>query len=132
MFISIRKPDPPKKKWYMQPALILSMIAMFVLAPVGAIYNGMSEELKKKADNQTVILLIEQLKEDSQRQWKEIDRNRDRTEQRPSTTIKKAEPKEEKKVLSPEEFEKYLNMKPEMQEKYKKYLESRGYDVTDL
>jgi hypothetical protein len=138
-----KPPPPPPKKWYTQPALILTMIAMFVLAPVGAIYNGMTEELKKKADNKTVILLIQQLKEDSDRQWKEIDRNRDRSEQKvisapknveitgPRATIKRVEPAQ-KPVLTPEQFEKYLSMKPEIKVKYKKYLESRGYDIEGL
>jgi hypothetical protein len=38
----------------------------------------------------------------------------------------------EKKVLSPEQFGKYLSLKPEIKVKYKAYLEKRGYDVSDL
>jgi len=38
----------------------------------------------------------------------------------------------DKRVLTPEMFERYLEMKPEIQAKYKRYLKSRGYDVEGL
>ena len=37
-----------------------------------------------------------------------------------------------KPILSPDQFEKYLEMKPENQERYKKYLDRRGYDTDGL
>jgi hypothetical protein len=48
------------------------------------------------------------------------------------TTKKEANVKIEKKILNPEQFERYLSMRPEVKAKYKAYLEKRGYDVSDL
>lgn len=93
---------------------------MFVLGPVGVIYNGMSEELKKKADNATVILLIQQQKEENDRQWKEIQRNRDGSPQRNVVVAPKATKLEVKK-LTPSEYADYIKMTPQQQEAYRKY-----------
>lgn len=40
-------------------ALIFTVIATLVLGPVGYLWNGMAEELKKKADYETVIKMLE-------------------------------------------------------------------------
>jgi len=37
-----------------------------------------------------------------------------------------------KKILTPEQFEKYMTMAPELQEKYKRYLRHKGYDTEGL
>ena len=75
MFFWKREPPPPPPPipFYRKPAvvsIILTVIIVFVLGPVGFIFNGMTEELEKKADNETVILLIKQIKENDDRQWR--------------------------------------------------------------
>ena len=130
MYFSFKKPEPPPKPIYKQKpiatlAVILSIIGMFVLGPVGAIYKGMTEELKTKANNETLLLYMKQQKEDNDRQWKEIERNRD-TQQSISTprNVKIVQPKAIKlvvKKLTPTEYVNYINMTPEQQIAYKKY-----------
>ena len=67
---------PPKEVFYRKNpiatiAVILTMIGMFVLGPIGAIYNGMTEELKQKVDNKTLQLMIEKDRAEIKRQQKE-------------------------------------------------------------
>ena len=125
-----RKPPPPPLPIYKQRpiatiAVILTMIAMFVLAPVGVIYDGMTEELKGKADNATVILLIKQIKENDDRQWKEIENNRKHPEQTTISAPKNLQMmkaiKLKVKKLTPAEYVSFINMSPEQQKAYKKY-----------
>lgn len=132
-----RKPAPLKPFYKRQPvatvAVILTMVAMFVLAPVGVIYDGLTEELKGKADNATVILLIQQIKENDNRQWKEIENNRKQHQvalQAPKNLQMKTV--RVKVILTPDEFEKYMNMTSESRVAYKKYLENTGKDVRGL
>lgn len=134
MFNLFRKPEPPPpppKKWYNQPALILSIVTVFILSPVGVIYKGITEELKKKADYDTVILILKQQKENDDRQWKEIERNRE-PQQKVSRMVSAPTEIKLKVVLTPEEFEKYISLSPEVRARYKKYLESTGKDVSGL
>lgn len=150
MFWRREPPPPPEPVYRKRPiatiAVILSFIGMFVLGPIGAIYKGLTEELKSKANNETLLLYMKQQKEDSDRQWKEIERNRQQQIQlsppravkvqtpvsEPSKVEYIAPPAEKTKVLTPEQFEKILSMKPEIRIKYKKYLESKGFDVSGL
>jgi len=126
-----KKPEPPlpiyKRKPIATAAVVLTIVGMFVLTPVGAIYEGMSEELKQKANNETVLLYMKQQKETDDRQWKAIERNLESPKKQVEVNrvIKK-------KVLTPEQFEKYLTMPPEVQVKYKKYLEAIGYDISGM
>ena len=143
-FLKKEPPPPPppiyKRKPIASAAVVLTMIGMFVLGPVGAIYKGMTEELKKKADYETVILILKQQKEKDDRQWEEIKNNRQQATISAPKSVRitgptavmnrKIEPK--KQVLTPDQFEKYLNMTPDVQVKYKRYLKSRGYDVEGL
>jgi len=137
IFNIFNKPPPPPPIYKRQPlatlAVILTIIATFVLGPIGVIYNSMSEELKGKADNETVILLIEQIKENDKRQWEEIQRNRDR-KQITSSIISKSinRPASAKKTVPPEMFKTYLSLEPELRTKYKQYLVLKGYDVEGL
>jgi pyruvate carboxylase len=120
MFSRWKQPPPPKPI-YKNPAavsIIVTLVIFFVFGPIGVIYNGMSEELKKKADNNTVILLLKQIKENDDRQWQEIERNRE-SRQRLQEVPKKVEVITKK--LTPAEFEAYMNMTPEQKEKYRKY-----------
>jgi len=135
MWTFFRKPPPPPKPIYKrQPiataAVILTIIGMFVFGPIGVIYNSMSEELKGKANNETVILYMKQQKETDDRQWKALEQQI----QVPKSMML-SPPNSlsiEKPVLTVEQFEKYMSMVPEIRSKYKIYLESRGYDVEGL
>ena len=105
-------------------------------------------------------MMIEQQKEEAERQREEDAKKFEQIQQTQQKTLERIEqqqrvapPKEfrvksnsenvreerseaartqHKRTLTPEQFERYLLMKPEIQEKYKKYLESRGYDVEGL
>lgn len=126
-------PEPPfyKKRPVATAAVILSIIGMFVLGPVGAIYKGMTEELKKKADYETVILILKQQEKKDDRQWKEIERNRN-NKQTISTPKNMKVVTGAKIVLTPEEFNTYMNLSTERRVAYKKYLENAGKDVRGL
>jgi len=132
IFNIFRKPPPPPPPIYKrQPiataAVILTIVGMFVLGPIGAIYKGLTEELKQKANNETVLLYMKQQKEVDDRQWKAIETQLQ--QKRTRSAIATGTPK---LVLTPEQFEKYLKMPPDIQVKYKEYLKSRGYDVDGL
>ena len=172
------EPPPPPPIYKRQPiataAVILTLVGMFVLGPVGYLWNGMAEELKAvkaevkelekdKATNENVKEALNELKEqrkETQGSIKEqnnaiqknqvaIERILIRQELLPpggfklkgksdgppaESTKEKVNRivKQEKPVLTPEQFERYMEMKPEIQAKYKKYLESRGYDINGL
>ena len=134
IFTIFQKPPPPKPIYKKQPiactAVLLTVIGMFVLGPVGLLWNGMAEELEKKANNETVILYMKQQKETDDRQWEALEQQI----QIPKSMIL-SPPNSlsiEKPVLTVEQFEKYMSMLPEIRDKYKMYLESRGYDVAGL
>ena len=135
MWTFFRKPPPPPKPIYKrQPiataAVILTIIGMFVFGPIGVIYNSISEELKGKANNETVILYMKQQKETDDRQWKALEQQI----QVPKSMML-SPPNSlsiEKPVLTVEQFEKYISLAPEVRSKYKIYLESKGYDVEGL
>ena len=168
MYNPFRKPEPEPPIYKRQPiataAIILTLIGMFVLGPVGIIYKSMSEELKKKVDNETLQLMIQKDREALQRQEAALkekgvkdekqdaaiienqktlimirEKNaaieapksvviRDTSEIKASTSIRK----EEKKPLPPDFFEKFIKLAPAVQERYKRYLEAKGYDVEGL
>jgi len=130
-------PPPPLPIYKRQPiataAVILTTIGMFVLGPVGMLWNGMAEELKKKADNETIIIMLQQNKETDDRQWEAIKENRvvrstSKAMRNPEVMV--AKPKGI--ALTPEQFEKYLTLTSEIRTKYKKYLKAKGYDVGGL
>jgi hypothetical protein len=122
-----------KRKPIATAAIILTVVGMFILGPIGVIYQGMTEELKKKANNETVILYMQQQKEKDDQQWKAIERI---IEAPRNLTIKNEASKDnvevQKQVLTPEQFEKYLSLKPEVRVEYKKYLQQRGFDTSGL
>lgn len=122
-----RKPPPPpiyKRKPIATAMLVLTMVTIFVLGPVGIIYKGMSEELKKKADYETVILILRQQKEKDDRQWEEIKNNRKQqqlaiTAPKNLQMMKAIELKVKK--LTPTEYVSFINMSSAQQAAYKKY-----------
>jgi len=126
-------PPPPPKLWIQKPAwvsIVITAVVVLVLGPVGFIWNGMAEEQKEHRN--AIVQNQLAIKEILTRQQMLIEAPKNLTITGPNATIKKVEPKPSKPVLSPEQFEKYMQMKPEIQAKYKKYLESRGYDVEGL
>jgi hypothetical protein len=161
IFNLFRQPPPPEPFYKKAPiataAVILTMIGMFVLGPIGYIWNGMTEELKKKVDNTTLQMMIQKDREAIARQTEEL-KEKDQKDAKQDAAIienqktlimltspqvvpfkKKVEveesyiaPKMEKKSIPPELFVKYWELKPEIQVKYKKYLEHQGYDVSGL
>jgi hypothetical protein len=135
MFNIFSKP-PPRKLWIEKPAwitIVISLIVIFVLGPAGVIYNGIAEEQKQHKD--AIVQNQLAIKELLTRQQLILDRKLVITPPSNLKIEKKEinEPNTTKKpVLTPEQFEKYLSMKPEIKVKYKKYLESRGYDIEGL
>ncbi len=119
-----RKP-PPEKPWFMKPGwvtIMITLIVIFVLGPIGAIYQGIAEELKQNTSaivqNQLAIkeLLTRQQMILAPKAVKIIDP--------PRKTVKKPVP--------PDYFQAYMNMSQESRSGYKKYLEQLGYDVRGL
>jgi len=133
MFFWKREPPPPPPPipFYRKPAvvsIILTVIIVFVLGPVGFIFNGMTEELEKKADNETVILLIKQIKENDDRQWKEIEQNRQQQAPAPPRNVQitgsaavmnPVQTHEGVKALSFKDFKEYRNAIKEDQEAFR-------------
>ena len=135
IFNLFRQPPPPPPFYKARPvataAVILTMIGMFVLGPIGAIYTGLTEDLKEKANNETVLLYMKQQKETDDRQWKAIEK---RLEPPKGLTIggKSDTIVKPKVALTPTEFTQYMNMTPERRVAYKKYLERMGKNVSGL
>ena len=119
--------------------------------------GSVKEVDEKKVDNETLQLmiknqsiLIQQQKEEAERKREEDAKKFERLQQTQAETLKQlqmiqiqkvytpTEPKivssgsSSKSSLTPEEFDKYINMKPEVQIKYKRYLEKIGKDVSAL
>jgi hypothetical protein len=149
-----RKPPPPPKPKIPQWVSVVTPIIFAVIAALaGLVYTSMAEEIKnvkesvekveqKKVDNQVLKLMIEK---DRQALQTQQERNKEQDKaiienQRAIQQLLIRSPKnlvikrqvDNKKVLPPELFEKYITMKPEIQEKYKLYLEKKGYDVSQL
>ena len=131
MFSIFRRepPPPPPKPFYRKNpiatwAVVLTMIGMFVLGPVGVIYKTMAEELKSKANNETVLMYMKQQKETDDRQWKMIEQQVQRPQ---SVQMKEVRPMSEPKSqsvdappLTPKQFEDYMNMSPEHRAAFRK------------
>jgi len=141
-----RQPPPPPKPFYKKQPIatatfVFMMVCTLVLGPVGVIYKGMSEELKQKVDNKTLMLMIEKDRDALKRH--EIE-NKDQDSAilenqkaiRDILMQKQALPVQmqlQKKTLTPEMFTQYYTMKDaDIKLKYKKYLEGKGYDVSGL
>jgi ABC-type lipoprotein release transport system permease subunit len=165
MYNPFRKPEPPPPIYKRQPlataAVILTLVGMFVLGPVGVIYNSMSEELKKKVDNKTLQLMIQKDREALQRQEAALKEKGVKDEKQDAAIIENQKtlimirqkatvldsPKRVvikdtsrikesssvvKRPLPPDFFEKFIKLEPAIQERYKKYLEAKGYDIEGL
>ena len=177
-----KEPPPPLPFYKRQPiatwAVVLTMVSMFVLGPIGYIFNGFTEELKdvkekvaavekEKVDNENLKETLTELKEQRAETKEVLEQQNEsiRTNQmaiqeilirqemitppsglsilapkpaskeapaNTNTVMPKTVTIKEKKTLPPEYFERYLDMTPERQERYKVYLERRGYDVEGL
>ncbi len=153
---SRREPPPPqpfyKKKPIASIAVILTIVGMFILGPLGVIYNSMSEELKQKVDNTTLQLMIEKDRDalkrqevknegqekaiiENQKAIQKILIRQESTKSGKKENIKKEAPDLnflEKMVIPPEMFEKYMKLKTKLKSQYKEYLTNKGYDTEGL
>ena len=155
-------PPPPiyKRKPIATVAIILTIVATFVLGPIGVIYNSMSEELKnvrgkvevvekEKVDNTILKEALDDLKEERRDRNKKAEKRDDAIQQNQQAIQKilirqeLSVPKSlkimgsksksvQKLALTPEQFEKYILMSPKIRIKYKKYLKETGKDVSSL
>jgi predicted HAD superfamily hydrolase len=122
MFDIFRKPPPPPpKKWYDSrlPPLIVTLVIIFIIGPIGVIYNSMSAELKQKANNETVILYMQQQKEKDDAQWDAIKNLLDRQQQSVKVETRKVEIQTDKRPLTPKEFIEYKQLSPEDKKSYR-------------
>ena len=98
---------------------------MFILGPIGAIYKGLTEDLKSKANNETVLLYMKQQKETDDRQWKAIEQQIQEPPMihSPSRVTVNTEPKpvilEQKEGLPPSYFLEYKDLSPEEKLQYR-------------
>ncbi len=126
MSIFKKQPPPPPPIYKRQPmasiAVILTMVTMFVLGPVGYLWNGMAAENK---ENRGAIV-------QNQLAIKEILTRQEMIIKSPSRGGNIIGPATIKNILTPEEFEKYLSFSKEDRLKYKQYLKSTGKDVSSL
>jgi len=130
MFSIFRRepPPPPPKPFYRKNpiatwAVVLTMVGMFILGPIGVIYKTMAEDLKAKANNETVLLYMKQQKETDDRQWKAIEQQIQAPKSisiNEPVTRNKSLSDEEKPPLSPKEFQDYMNMSPENRAAFRK------------
>jgi len=153
MFWKKQPPPPPKKAW-VNPSLIMPIIFAVIVGLAGLVWNGMAADIKtvqdkveavekEKATNADVKEAIKELKDQTKEQNVAIQQNQIAIKEllirqdilkapEEFKIVDKEVIREEKKILTPEQFERYLSMKPEVKVKYKIYLEKRGYDVNDL
>jgi len=158
-----RQPLPPppiyKRKPIATVAIILTIVATFVLGPIGVIYNSMSEELKsvrskvevvqkEKVDNTILKEALNDLKEERRDRNKKGEKRDDAIQQNQQAIQKilirqelyvpkklriiESKRETKKSTLTPEQFEKYILMSPKIRAKYKKYLKETGTDVSSL
>ena len=141
MFFFRREPPPPPEKPFYRKnpvataAVFLTFVGMFVLGPVGAVYKGLTEDLKAKANNETILLYMKQQKETDDRQWKAIEQSIQRPQsvqvrEQPvvkEKTITRRAPASETQQqeqgpppLTPKHFEDYMNMSPEHRAAFRK------------
>jgi cell division protein FtsX len=147
-----------KRKPIATVAIILTIVATFVLGPIGVIYNSMSEELKnvrskvevvqkEKVDNTILKEALDDLKEERRDRNKKAEKRDDAIQQNQQAIQKilirqeLSVPKSlkimgsksvQKLALTPEQFEKYILMSPKIRAKYKKYLKETGKDTSGL
>ncbi len=96
IFNIFKQPPPPPKPWYKNVAMIaivLTVFSMVTLGPIGVIYNGMTEEIKKldteKASRDTIQqmlknqeLLIKQNNKDGVKRDRVIEKNQEAIQQK--------------------------------------------------
>ncbi len=137
-----RKPPPPEPIYKRKPiataALIFTMVVTLILGPVGLLWNGMTEEMKsvkgETKDNRGAVFQNQlAIKELLTRQQMMLEPPTKLKIIKPAPVMtRRVEPQKPKSFLTPSQFERYMAMKPEIQAKYKRYLESRGFDTEGL
>ena len=138
-------------------AIVLGLVAFIgngFTEDLKEIKSQVEEVDKNKVDNTTLKLLIQNQniiiqhqQEEAEKQRKENAEKFEALQRTQTKTLERieviqaprnivVEPKYKSApvgdALTPEEFERYLNMSPETQKKYKKYLQERGRDVSGL
>ena len=117
MFWFRKEPPPPpplpiyKKRPIATAAVLLTIISTFILGPVGVIFNGLTEDLKLKANNETLLMYMKQQKETNDRQWKMIEQKPQPIQQPRSIN---------KSSLTPSQFQDYMNMSPQNRAAFRK------------
>ena len=115
-----KQPPPPLMPFYRKPAvvsIILTVIIVFVLGPVGFIFNGMTEELKsmKGVDKENQGAIIQ-----NQLAIKELLTRQQMIMTPKNVKVMKAIKLKVKK-LTPTEYLSYIKMSIPQQEAYKNY-----------
>jgi hypothetical protein len=134
--MSLFKKDPPQQKgvppWVFQ--MITPAVMAIILGLVAFIANGFSEELKEKANNETLKMYMEDQEKRDDRQWEAIQQTIQLQKQPavqmevhkrqpeyyypPSSSIQQVQ--EEPPPLSPKEFNDYMDMTPERRAAFRK------------
>jgi hypothetical protein len=120
---------PPVPIYKRQPVLILTLVAMFVLGPVGVIWNGLTEEMKgmKLEDKENKGAIIQ-----NQLAIKELLTRQQMILAPRELKIKNPEAIQGKKPVPPDYFQAYLKLAQENKVGYKIYLDQLGYDTRGL
>jgi len=142
MWIFKKQPLPPpiyKRRPIATAAIILSIVATFVLGPIGVIYNSMSEELKtvrekvevvekEKVDNNLLKETLNDLKEDRRDRNKKAEK-RDEAIQQNQQAIQKILIRQE--LAAPKKF-RVMESNKESEPKMKKSITIRKKEKLNL
>lgn len=140
-------PPPPPRKNYLQPVLQIAVpiIFMIMIGLLGIVYNGLAEEVKTKADKESLQLMIQNQKQLIETNQKTLEKQQQNIEkqndsiQQTLQIIKEVQIEQkmmrqqpapsgimmrsgtvEKPPLSPQEFQQYMKMSPEEKEAFRK------------
>lgn len=90
------------------------------------------EAARQREEDSKKFEKIQQTQTEALKQIQTIQMQRVYTPIEPQVVTKGSSSISTKEVLTPEEFDRYINMKPDVQVKYKRYLEKIGKDVSGL
>lgn len=141
MYFKLGKPpEPPPKLWIQKPAwvsLVVTIVVILVLGPVGAIYNGLTEDMKtmRSADKEQKGAIIQNqlaIKEILTRQEILLKAPKELKMVEPAEPLNKVVEEKPKSFLTPAEFNTYMDMDAQRRAAYKQYLQATGKDVRGL
>lgn len=80
-------PPPPPKKSYLQPVLQIGVpiIFMIMIGLLGIVYNGLAEEVKTKADKESLQLMIQHQESVIETNQKALEEQQDNIEENQKT-----------------------------------------------